>query len=283
MRSSQLFLHILGNTILAGFANMFLWFALVFWAYLETRSVMITSLIGGLYMILTLVGGIYFGSLVDHHRKKNMMGYSTLVSTSFYVLAFLLYLSQDIEIWKDPGHPLLWIFILLIMIGGVVGNIRMIALSTVVTLLFEEKDRDKANGQVGMTNGLLFTVVSVFSGITIGQLGMAWALAFTLIASLLSLLHLVTLTFPQEPHELLTIKPEKKVDLAGTIAMISGISGLWAMIVFAMWNNFLGGVFMSLMDAYGLMLVSVEMWGLILALTSFGFIFGGMYVAKYGL
>ena len=170
MRSSQLFLHILGNTVLAGFANMFLWFALVFWAYLETRSVMITSLIGGLFMILTLVGGIYFGSLVDHHRKKHVMGYSTLVSTSFYILAFLLYLSQNIEIWKDPGHPLLWIFILFIMIGGVVGNIRMIALSTMVTLLFEENDRDKANGQVGMTNGLLFTVVSVFSGITVGQL-----------------------------------------------------------------------------------------------------------------
>jgi MFS transporter, DHA3 family, multidrug efflux protein len=55
------------------------------------------------------------------------------------------------------------------------------------------------------------------------------------------------------------------------------------MIVFAMWNNFLGGVFMSLMDAYGLMLVSVETWGIILAITSSGFIFGGMYVAKYGL
>lgn len=269
MNSPKLFLHILGNSILAGFANMFLWFALVFWAYLETRSVMITSLIGGLYMILTLVGGIYFGSLVDHHRKKRVMGSSTLVSTFFYAVSFLLYLSQSAEIWKDAGNPLLWIFILLIMIGAVVGNIRMIALSTMVTLLFEEKNRDKANGQIGMTNGLLFTIVSVFSGITVGQLGMGWALAFTLIASILSLFHLVPLRFPQEPHELLEVKPEKKVDLKGTIAMISGISGLWAMIVFAMWNNFLGGVFMSLMDAYGLMLVSVEMWGFILALTSF--------------
>lgn len=283
MRSSQLFLHILGNTILAGFSNMFLWFALVFWAYLETRSVMITSLIGGLYMILTLCGGMYFGSLVDHHRKKLVMGYSTLISTLFYAGAFLLYLSQSAEVWKDASHPLVWCFITLIMIGAVVGNIRMIALSTMVTLLFEEKDRDKANGQIGMTNGLLFTVVSVFSGITVGQLGMGWALAFTLIASLLSLLHLIPLTFPQEPHELLEVKPEKKIDLKGTIAMISGISGLWAMIVFAMWNNFLGGVFMSLMDAYGLMLVSVETWGIMLAVTSTGFIFGGMYVAKYGL
>ena len=283
MSSPKFFLHILGNTILSGFANMFLWFALVFWAYLETRSVMITSLIGGLYMILTLIGGIYFGSLVDHHRKKLVMGYSTLISTLFYAGAFLLYLSQSVEVWKDASHPLVWCFITLIMIGAVVGNIRMIALSTMVTLLFEEKDRDKANGQIGMTNGLLFTIVSVFSGITVGQLGMGWALAFTLIASVFSLFHLIPLSFPQEPHELLEVKPERKVDLAGTIAMISGISGLWAMIVFAMWNNFIGGVFMSLMDAYGLMLVSVETWGLMLAVTSTGFIFGGMYVAKYGL
>mgnify|MGYP001283873434 CR=1 FL=1 len=112
---------------------------------------------------------------------------------------------------------------------------------------------------------------------------MGWALAFTLIASILSLVHLIPLKFPQEPHELLEVKPEKKIDLKGTIAIISGISGLWAMIVFAMWNNFIGGVFLSLMDAYGLMLVSVETWGIMLAVTSTGFIFGGMYVAKYGL
>jgi MFS transporter, DHA3 family, multidrug efflux protein len=214
MTSSKLFYHILGNTILAGFANMFLWFALVFWAYLETRSVMITSLIGGIYMLLTLAGGIYFGSLVDHHRKKTVMGFSTLVSLCMYITAFLLYISQSLDIWKDPSNPLLWIFILLVMIGGVVGNIRMIALSTMVTLLFDESNRDTANGLVGMSNGLLFTVVSALSGFAVGQLGMVWALVFSLIASLLSLLHLLFLNFPQEPHELLKLKPEKTVDIA---------------------------------------------------------------------
>jgi len=34
-----------------------------------------------------------------------------------------------------------------------------------------------------------------------------------------------------------------------------------ALILFATFNNFLGGVFMSLMDAYGLSLVSVQVWG----------------------
>ncbi len=40
---------------------------------------------------------------------------------------------------------------------------------------------------------------------------------------------------------------------------------------------------MALMDAYGLSLVSVEIWGIVLAITSIGFIIGGGLVARYGL
>ncbi|MGH8942360.1 MAG: MFS transporter, partial [Acidimicrobiia bacterium] len=43
--------HLLvANTVIASTANNFLWFALVFWVYLETRSVIATSVIGGVYM-----------------------------------------------------------------------------------------------------------------------------------------------------------------------------------------------------------------------------------------
>jgi len=37
------------------------------------------------------------------------------------------------------------------------------------------------------------------------------------------------------------------------------------------------------MDPYGLTLFSVEMWGIVLGVTSFGFIIGGALVAKFGL
>lgn len=40
---------------------------------------------------------------------------------------------------------------------------------------------------------------------------------------------------------------------------------------------------MSLMDAYGLSLVSVQMWGTLWGLLSLGFIVGGLIVAKNGL
>ena len=39
---------------------------------------------------------------------------------------------------------------------------------------------------------------------------------------------------------------------------------------------------MSLMDPYGLTLMSVEAWGILIAFTSLGFIVGGIVVARRG-
>ena len=55
------------------------------------------------------------------------------------------------------------------------------------------------------------------------------------------------------------------------------------LILLAAFNNLLGGVFMALMDAYGLELVSVETWGLLWGLISLAFIAGGLVVARFGL
>ncbi len=40
---------------------------------------------------------------------------------------------------------------------------------------------------------------------------------------------------------------------------------------------------MALVDAYSLSLVSVEIWGIILAFTSTGFIIGGLMTSRFGL
>lgn len=59
--------------------------------------------------------------------------------------------------------------------------------------------------------------------------------------------------------------------------------GLFGLIFFHTFNNFLGGIFMSLMDAYGLLLVSVQVWGALWGFLSLGFIVGGLMVARKGL
>ena len=74
-----------------------------------------------------------------------------------------------------------------------------------------------------------------------------------------------------------------KVDLRGTLRVVRSVPGLLALIGFSCFNNFLGGVFMALMDAYGLSLMSVQSWGLLWGALSAGFILGGLAVAKTGL
>jgi DHA3 family multidrug efflux protein-like MFS transporter len=71
--------------------------------------------------------------------------------------------------------------------------------------------------------------------------------------------------------------------LKGSIAAIRVVPGLMALIFFSTFNNLIGGVYMALMDPYGLTLFRVEAWGLVFAVAGTGFVFGGMIVAKYGL
>src|SRR3546814_9251765 len=69
----QPFHHLLANNLIANITNFTVWFALTFWTFLETRSVFATGMIAGIYLVLTAALGIWFGSLVDHHGKRNMM------------------------------------------------------------------------------------------------------------------------------------------------------------------------------------------------------------------
>jgi DHA3 family multidrug efflux protein-like MFS transporter len=107
------------------------------------------------------------------------------------------------------------------------------------------------------------------------------------------LAHLATLAIPDLPKRIRHAHdgepehehdyPHEGVDVRGTIRAIRLVPGLFGLIFFHTFNNFLGGIFMSLMDAYGLLLVSVQAWGTLWGVLSLGFIVGGMVVAKKGL
>ena len=73
------------------------------------------------------------------------------------------------------------------------------------------------------------------------------------------------------------------MDVRGTIGVIGAVPGLFALILFATFNNFLGGVFMALMDPYGLSLMPVQAWGFFWAAVSTAFILSGVIIAKTGL
>lgn len=276
------FYQVLANTLLANVTNMTVWFALVFFTYLETRSVTATSIVSGIYLVATAVSGIWFGSLVDHNRKKNVMILSGVISLAIYAIGFAIYLAVPAETWKDATSPTLWMFVVLLTLGVIAGNIRGIALPTLITILIPEDSRDKANGLVGTTTGIIFLITSAISGFLVAASGMYLVLILALIVMALSIVHLWTMKIPEKEIVHLEGQPPK-VDLRGTFAVVAAIPGLIALIFFTTFNNFLGGVFMGLMDAYGLSLVSVQVWGVLWAVLSCGFIVGGLFIARFGL
>lgn len=283
-RTVRAFYQVLANTALANVTSSFLWFALTFWAYLETESVLATAIIGGSYMLLVAVFGVVFGAIVDHMKKKAVMVLSSVVTLSTYLIAGALYLSFPESVLVDWGGPWFWVFAGVILVGGVVENLRNIALSTTVTLLVPSDRRDKANGLVGAVQGIAFMVTSVFSGLSIGLLGMGWTVVIAIAATAVALTHLLFVPIPErgivhaEGEE-----PPRGLGFREVIPAVLAVPGLLALILFTTFNNLVGGVFMALMDPYGLTLFSVEVWGVILGITSIGFIIGGGLVAKFGL
>jgi DHA3 family multidrug efflux protein-like MFS transporter len=281
-RTVRAFYQVLANTAIANVTSSYLWWGLTFWAYLETRSVLATAIIGGSYMLLVAVFGVVFGVIVDRTKKKAVMVLSSTITLVTYLLAGALYLSFPESVLVDWGGPWFWVFAAVILIGGVVENLRNIALSTTVTLLVPADRRDRANGLVGAVQGIAFMVTSVFSGLSIGLLGMGWTVVIAIVATALALAHLMFVPIPERGVAHVEGAP-KGFGFRGVIPAIVVVPGLLALILFSTFNNLVGGVFMALMDPYGLTLFSVEVWGVILGITSIGFIVGGGLVAKFGL
>lgn len=279
------FHHLLANNLVANITNFTVWFALTFYVYLETRSVFATGMIAGFYLVLTAVSGFWFGSLVDHHRKTIAMAGSSVASLGLYALATAVLLAAPKGAIADVAQPWLWALIAFSMLGVIAGNVRGIALPTVVTILVPEDRRDRANGLVGMVSGIGFLTTSVISGFLVAWGGMLYTLLFAIGFTLAALVHLLTVKV-EEPRLAPSgdaPAPPRKVDLPGTIRVIAAVPGLFALILFATFNNFLGGIFMALLDAYGLSLVSVQAWGLLFGVLSVAFIISGLAISRTGL
>jgi MFS transporter, DHA3 family, multidrug efflux protein len=276
------FYAILANSLVAALTNTFVWIATAYWVYLQTRSVLATSIMTGVYLVTIAVSGVLFGSLVDRYQKKTAMMFSSACSLVLYLLAYMTLSSTPASSFTHLTSINLWVLIILVLVGTIAGSIRSIALPTLVTLLISEAKRGQANGLVGTMNGVAFLGASIFSGLVIGFLGMRWMLVLAVALTLLVMLHFATISI-SEPRVLHTQHSTKQVDLRGTVQAIRQVPGLFGLIFFNCFNNFLGGVFTSLLDAYGLSLVSVQVWGALWGCLSLGFIVGGLIIARRGL
>ena len=277
------FVRVLLNISVANTSTYLLWSAFSFWIYLETRSVLVLSVLSGTYMLLVTLSSMFFGTIVDKHKKKRVIAGASVVTMALLLMASAIFFLSDTADLSDMSSPAFWLFSLPLLLSALSGNLRAIALSTLVSILVPKQDYGRANGLVGTIQGFGMIANTVFSGLIIGYLGMDWAIMITLLLSAGTLVHLFFLTIPEEHIVHDPRLHNRQIDFRGAFRAIGLVPGLMALIVFTTFNNFIGGAFAVLLDPYGLTLFSVELWGIILGFTGTGFILGGLLIGKLGL
>lgn len=276
------FRRLLINTLVANLATGFLWFALTFWVYLQTKNVMATGIIGGAYMLLIAVCSIPFGTIVDRSRRRSVFVVAGSITSITFAAAWLLYLNMSELTLLDLQKPWFWLFTGLILSGAVVAQLRNIALSTTVTLLLPAELHARANGLVGTVHGIAFLGTSVLSGVVVGSLEMGGALAIACALTALSLAHVLFVRVSESPSGG-SRADDENMRWGGAMALVRTMPGLMMLLFFSTFNNLAGGVYLALMDPYGLELMSVQWWGIAQAGASTGFLIGGAIVAARGL
>src|SRR5215216_2333503 len=104
------FYNLLVNTTISSITNYTVWFAIIFFVYLETQSVFATSIISGLFLAGTAITGIWFGSLVDQNKKKTILIVSSVVSLITFAICLVIYLIFPKGTFSRIENPLLWVF-----------------------------------------------------------------------------------------------------------------------------------------------------------------------------
>lgn len=86
------FIRVLINIAIANTSTYLLWSAFSFWIYLETKSVLVLSVLSGTYMLLVTFSSMFFGTIVDKHKKKKVMVGASLATMVLLLLASAIYI-----------------------------------------------------------------------------------------------------------------------------------------------------------------------------------------------
>lgn len=284
------FYQVLGNTLVATITTIIAWFAITFWAYLQTNSVIVTTVMALMFIGGNLATAFLFGSLADRYDKRKLMMVADALTALLFAVALGIYASTPPEVFTSVTSPQLWLLISVVFVAIIIPNIRNIIQATLVPILVPEDRLDRANGLAGISGGISMLIGSIFSGLLVAGTGMYWVLALPIVVRGLTILHLMTLRFPSRVAAPAALDDSidapaaaSTFDLRATYRLVRGIPGLMGLLFFTCLNNFLGGVFMPLMDPYGLSMMSVEAWGILSGILGLGFIAGGAIVVRRGL
>lgn len=206
--------------------------------------------------------GPFVGPLVDRWNRKKIMIYSDLVTMILTGLLFVLFYTNDIQLWH------IYVVLLLRAIGGV---FQQPAFNAAVPMIVPEKHLVRANGLNMSLSGAINLVGPPAGAFLMATLPMHWVLSVDIITALLAIGILFMLRIPQPARTTLTEKPNVIGDMVQGFRYIASWKALLVLIVIGAIINFVASPGEMMLP----MLVTVRLGGDVLKLGWLGAAFGG--------
>jgi len=129
-------------------------FALIFWIYGQTKSVMSLSLMIFCHYVPYVIVSIFAGAVVDRSKKKKILVVSDFIS--FIITTLLL-------VFFITGNVTIWMVYMVNIVNGFTGAFQSPASSMVVKLLVDKSKLEKVSGLNSFTSSLITVITPVLA------------------------------------------------------------------------------------------------------------------------
>jgi DHA3 family macrolide efflux protein-like MFS transporter len=253
-------------------------FALIIWAYKQTESAMLVSLLTFFSYLPYIFVSLFAGSFVDKHKKKNILLWSDSIAFLCSVSIVILLITGELQIWH--------IYIVNV-ITGFMNSFQSPASSVAIGIMVP---KDKLSNASGM-NSLSSSMLTVITPMLASFISSFWGLKGVITIDMLTFgfAFSVLLFFIKIPEVIENVSASKSHIFDGCKEGFSFIlknKGLWYLILsMALMNFFSRLTYENILPA---MLLARSggndnILGIVSGLLGVGGIVGGLYVSFFKL
>lgn len=264
------FTTILSFQIVSAFGSSLTSFALGVWAYQTFNSYTAYGLIlFSAYMSEFLMSPIA-GNFVDRWNKKKVLLFSSLGSATITLTIAILLWFEALSLWH--------IFVLTFA-NGIFTAFSKPAIITVIKMLIDPKDLDRANGVMAMGFGLISLLGPIVAGAIMLNFGISTILLIDLLTFIVGI---VSLSFLRVPFMVMAAAEPLLEGIRFAWNYLLNKSHLLWLIGFYAILNFFTGIAMVLLQPMVLSLTDTQGLGMVMTIGGIGYVIGASIMGTWG-
>lgn len=205
-------------------------FALIIWAYKQTNSAVVVSLMSFCSYLPYILVSIFAGSFIDRHKKKNVMLVTDFVAVLCSLFIFINCLTDTLVIWNIY-------FVNLII--GTMNSFQSPAEQVALGIMVEEKNYKRASGMSSFSANLSSIFAPMLAAFFISFFGLEGVLVIDFVTFIFAFV--VLCFFIRIPEEIKNDTDEKKSIFDGCkegFQYLMQHKGIWYIILSMACMNF---------------------------------------------